>query len=396
MGSTLKLSRSIEGRDRPGTPTVLVHGVGSEKADWDGVVRALGDSSPIVSYDLRGHGDSPRMEGPWDLDDFVADHMDLMRELGIESSNLVGSSLGGLIAQAVALAHPESVERLVVLSAVAGRTAEERRAVLDRLDAIESDGVEGVAERSVQRWYTAEFRDRHPDAVSRRMRQFAANDRASYTAAYRVLATSDLADELSGIQAPTLVMTGSDDVGSPPRMSRLMAERIPDSRLVIIDGVKHAILHECPERVAAEIMSFLSPGDPGHPGAQSDGMSVRRAVLSDSYVDNALSRRDAVSVEFQDFITKYCWDEVWTDRRLSRREHSLLTLAMTAALGRMAEFEAHTVGALRNGLRPDELAAVLRQITVYCGVPAGVGAAGAIRKVLGDDHERRTDVLPTS
>lgn len=113
----------------------------------------------------------------------------------------------------------------------------------------------------------------------------------------------------------------------------------------------------------------------------TDGTAVRREVLGAEYVARALGRTDPISQEFQPFMTQYCWGEIWTDDRLARRERSLLVLAMTAALGRMAEFEAHALGALRNGITFDELAAVLRQITVYCGVPAGVNAAAALRNV---------------
>ena len=113
-----------------------------------------------------------------------------------------------------------------------------------------------------------------------------------------------------------------------------------------------------------------------------DGMTVRREVLGPEYVDRALSRDDQLSRDFQEFITEYCWGAIWTDDRLARRERSLLVLGMTAALGRMSEFEAHVRGALRNGVTEDELAATLRQITVYCGVPAGVNCAAALRAVL--------------
>jgi alkylhydroperoxidase/carboxymuconolactone decarboxylase family protein YurZ len=114
----------------------------------------------------------------------------------------------------------------------------------------------------------------------------------------------------------------------------------------------------------------------------TDAMTVRREVLGDEYVDRAVSRTDPFTLELQPFITEYCWGQIWTDDRLPRRERSLLVLAMTAALGRMAEFEAHAAGALRNGVTVDELGAVLRQITVYCGVPAGVNAAAALRAML--------------
>jgi 4-carboxymuconolactone decarboxylase len=115
-----------------------------------------------------------------------------------------------------------------------------------------------------------------------------------------------------------------------------------------------------------------------------EGLAVRRAVLGDEYVDKALAHDDALSTEFQEFVTEYCWRGVWTDKRLSRRDHSLLTLGITAALGRFSEFEIHLTGALRNGISPDELSAMLRQITVYCGVPAAVNCVGALRRALDD------------
>lgn len=114
----------------------------------------------------------------------------------------------------------------------------------------------------------------------------------------------------------------------------------------------------------------------------SPGMAVRRAVLGARYVDRATANTDALTVEFQDFVTEHCWGEIWTDDRLSRREHSLVTLAITAALGRMDEFEAHAAGALRNGIGPEQFPAIAKQIAVYAGVPAGVNATKAMRRVL--------------
>lgn len=113
-----------------------------------------------------------------------------------------------------------------------------------------------------------------------------------------------------------------------------------------------------------------------------DGMRVRRAVLGDEYVDHALSFDDDLSVEFQRFMTTYCWGEIWTDERLDPLQHSLLVLGMTAALGKTREFEAHARGALRNGLKPDHLIAVIRQIAVYAGVPAAVSLLDSTREVI--------------
>lgn len=115
------------------------------------------------------------------------------------------------------------------------------------------------------------------------------------------------------------------------------------------------------------------------------GMRVRRAVLGGEYVDKALSFDDDLSVEFQRFMTTYCWGEIWTDDRLEPLQHSLLVLGMTAALGKTREFEIHARGALRNGLKPEYLIAVIRQVAVYAGVPAAVSLLGSARSVI-DAH----------
>jgi 4-carboxymuconolactone decarboxylase len=119
----------------------------------------------------------------------------------------------------------------------------------------------------------------------------------------------------------------------------------------------------------------------------AEGLRVRREVLGDAYVDRATGPSDDMTVAFQPFMTSYCWGEIWTDETLPRRERSLLVLAMTAALGRTAELEAHTLGALNNGVTEAELLAVLKQITVYCGVPAGVTALKAMRQVIAKYNE---------
>lgn len=383
----VQLNRKVTHGALKGTPTVFIHGVGSSIECWNAVLEHFDPPGPVVCYDLRGHGESPKIPGPYQLDDFVEDHVGLLAELGFERANVVGFSLGGLIAQAIASRRPESVERVAILGAIAGRTADERAAVLRRLEAVEASGPVGTAAQGPGRWFTDDFAASHPDVVSRMMERLASTDRAGYEAAYRVLATNDLAGELHRIIAPALVMTGEGDVGSPPHMAQLMALRIPNAELVIIEGTKHGMLEERPERVARELSRFLRGGRNRIGELRAAGLAMRRGVLGDEYVERAMKNVDQLSAEFQQFITQYCWGEIWTDDRLSRRDHSLLTLAMTAALGKTNELEAHTRGALRNGITPDELAAVLRQITVYCGVPAGVGAARAMRGVLYPDKD---------
>jgi 4-carboxymuconolactone decarboxylase len=116
------------------------------------------------------------------------------------------------------------------------------------------------------------------------------------------------------------------------------------------------------------------------------GMEIRREVLGSRYVDEASSHTDDLTVEFQRFMTTYCWGGIWNDDRLSREQHSLLVLGITAALGKTREFEIHARGALRNGLTPEQLTAAVRQIAVYAGVPAAVSMLEGARKAIAE-HE---------
>jgi len=116
----------------------------------------------------------------------------------------------------------------------------------------------------------------------------------------------------------------------------------------------------------------------------TDALQVRREVLGDEYVDNSTAHSDELTRELQAFVTNYCWGEIWTDERLSRAQHSLVVMAITAALGRMREFDIHARGALRNGITPDQLTAVLRQIAVYAGVPAAVSGLPILRSAIAD------------
>ena len=122
-------------------------------------------------------------------------------------------------------------------------------------------------------------------------------------------------------------------------------------------------------------------------GTYDRGLAKRRKVLGDEYVDRALNNVDDFNRDFQRIVTQYCWGEAWGDETLTPRERSILNLGMIAALGKMPEFEAHTRGALRNGLTPNEIRAVLTQITAYCGFPIGVDCFRVARKVI-DEHKK--------
>ncbi len=111
-------------------------------------------------------------------------------------------------------------------------------------------------------------------------------------------------------------------------------------------------------------------------------MRVRREVLGDEHVDRAIERISEHTRDFQDFITRYAWGEIWTRPGLDRRTRSCITLTALVALGRFEELEMHIRGARRNGLTPDEIKEVLLQCAVYCGVPAANTAFAVFQRVL--------------
>ena len=239
------------------TPVMLIHGVGADGRSWDQIAPALAAEFRVLRLDLRGHGQSGHIEGALTLDDFIRDVVDVLDACAVPAAHIVGFSLGGMIAQGIALQHVERVRRLVLLSAVAGRTAEERERVQTRLAILREQGVAAITGAAQERWFTPAFIARNPDLVRQRMRQLHENHAPSYAAAYTVFSTSDLGDRLHAIRVPTLIATGEHDVGSNTRMARFMHEQIEGSSLELLPDLRHSILVEAPELVAGLVRDFL-------------------------------------------------------------------------------------------------------------------------------------------
>lgn len=118
--------------------------------------------------------------------------------------------------------------------------------------------------------------------------------------------------------------------------------------------------------------------------AHSEGMTVRREVLSDAHVDRAEAGKTEFTEEFQDFITRYAWGEIWTRPGLNRRMRSACVLTALIAAGHWEEFEMHVRAAIGNGLTPDEIKEILLQSAIYLSVPSANNAFKHAQKVLAD------------
>jgi pimeloyl-ACP methyl ester carboxylesterase len=240
-----------------GAPVVLIHGLGGNLQSWDFVANQLNSQFRVIRYDLRGHGETDNPKGPWVLDDFINDLKQILQSLNIEQCALVGFSLGGLISQGFAIQYPEYINKLVILSAVAGRTEAERLKVVERVRNLEEGNLDTNIELAMDRWFSPKFRETHPEKVQARINVLQSNAPQGYLNAYRVFGHGDLADELHKISCPTLVMTGEFDPGSNVRMSQLMHAKIPNSKLEILPILRHSVLVEGPDIVAKKLNKFL-------------------------------------------------------------------------------------------------------------------------------------------
>ena len=249
----VEIAACIEGQ---GPPIALVHGVGAGLDSWDRIAERLKPRFTVIRADLRGHGRSSRIEN-CRMADFVGDLAATLDAFNVPQIDLVGFSLGGLIAQWFALQHPKRVERLVLISTVAERTPTERARVLERADKMRDEGIASVVSAAEDRWFTPAFKAANPDKVALRLSQLKANDHRSYAAAYRVFAEADEGVELEKIRASTLVMTGENDIGSNTRMARRMHEAIAGSKLVILPELRHSVLMEAPDMIADLLLDFL-------------------------------------------------------------------------------------------------------------------------------------------
>jgi 3-oxoadipate enol-lactonase len=240
-----------------GPPITLIHGIGASTDSWAGVVPLLSDRFACLSYDLRGHGRSEVVPGRYGLEAYIEDLAALLDDRGIEDTHLAGHSLGGVIAQAFALRYPERTKSAILVSTAACRTADEREAILALARTVAREGAGFIMERAMERWFTPGFQTAHPEVIARRKARVLETDPASFAGAFRIYAESDLGDQLHRIAAPTLILTGENDVGSNPRIARAMAERIPGAELEILPDLRHAVLLEAPAVVAEKIAAFV-------------------------------------------------------------------------------------------------------------------------------------------
>src|SRR3984885_6851679 len=234
-----------------------MHGIGASRHSWDGLIRHLKSEFRCVSYDLRGHGSSPLPKPPYTLDDLVEDLEALRQELHLEKAHFAGHSLGGMIGPAYARRYPDHVRSLGLYSTAAFRTEDDAARVRGVVASMRAKGIPPVLETLKERWFTPEFAARCPEVIERRMQQVIDTDRDVFLSVFDIYAETEMAPWISEIRHPSLVLTGENDGGCSPRLNAQIAASMPNAELVILPALRHAILLEAPEAVAAPVLDFL-------------------------------------------------------------------------------------------------------------------------------------------
>lgn len=247
-----------------GPPVYFAHGIGSRGSSWNAVIDGLEDAFTCVAYDQRGHGASPITPVPFDLDDLVDDLEQLRQTLGHERIHVVGHSLGGQIGPRYAQRFPEHTASVVLLSTAAGRTEEDRGRLAAVIARLRSEGIPEVLPTLVNRWYTDEFCEARPDAIENRIHQVVTTPPEVFLTVFDIYAETEMAPWLGEVRAPCLVMTGEHDPGCSPRHNRFIDDALPDSELVILEGLRHSITVEGPDRIIPPLRNFLHKTTKSH------------------------------------------------------------------------------------------------------------------------------------
>ncbi|MEV4784270.1 bifunctional 3-oxoadipate enol-lactonase/4-carboxymuconolactone decarboxylase PcaDC [Streptomyces tuirus] len=417
--------------DGPDDAPVLILGpsLGTTWHMWDRQIPELIKQWRVFRFDLPGHGGAPAYPAG-SVSDLTTRLLATLEGLGVQRFGYAGCALGGAVGIELALRHPERLASLALIAASPRfGSADEFR---QRGVIVRTNGLDPIARTAPERWFTGGFAAAQPAITEWAVQMVRTTDPGCYIASCEALASFDVRSELGRVGVPTLVLVGSDDQVTGPAEARTLVAGIPDARLAVVPGASHLVPVEQPAAVTdllvrhfstawqpafetstgqtalppAAHKPVLSPAPPqppqtgpvaeiapvavppqaqGRPDPYDAGIKVRREVLGDAHVDRALAQADEFSGDFQEFITRYAWGEIWDRPGLDRRTRSCVTLTALVAGGHLDELAFHTRAALRNGLTPGEIKEVLLQAAVYCGVPAANSAFKVAQQVIREE-----------
>lgn len=246
-----------------GPPLVLLHPLGVDSTVWAPAETELPGLS-LLAYDLPGHGRTPAPAQRCTVEDLAEQLAGILTDAGRGPAHVVGVSLGGLVAQVLAAAHPALVDRLVLVDAVATYPPPVREQWRARPQVVREQGMAPLLAPTLDLWFTAAALEQGHPAVETVRRLFLAGDPEGYARACEALEVADTTAVVPRIGAPTLVLCGDDDAPPFTAAAPWLAATVQDGRLVWLSPARHAGALEQPGQFYGAVRSFLSgPGDGG-------------------------------------------------------------------------------------------------------------------------------------
>ena len=244
-----------------GAPLLLIHGLGYARWGWEPVLPGLAERFDVVLFDNRGIGESDAPPGPYTAAEMADDAIQALDEAGVDRAHVVGTSLGGMVAQELALGYPDRVDRLVLACTTPGGPnahpmPQQTVALMAEAATLEP----AVAlRRFVENALAPATVAKHPELVDRILthRIATAQDPVAWAAQVAAGATFDAFERLGALAAQALVQHGDEDVVVDPRNADLLVELLPDAHLERLPGTGHLFFWEAPERFVSSVSTFL-------------------------------------------------------------------------------------------------------------------------------------------
>lgn len=242
-----------EDGDPDGPPVVFANSLGTDLRLWDDVVSRMSRKYRLIRFDKRGHGLSDVPPAPYSMGALVTDTERLIEHAGAHECVFVGLSIGGMIAQALAVKRPDLIRGMVISNTAAkiGTKAMWE----ERIRGCREEGIESLADAVIERWFAKEFRSTPELRLWRNM--LTSTPLEGYVGCAAAISGTDLLTPTSGLRLPTLAIAGSEDGSTPPDLVRETADLVPGSKFRLIRGAGHLPCVEKPDEYARLLATFL-------------------------------------------------------------------------------------------------------------------------------------------
>lgn len=252
----IQAGRIAYSRRGTGRPLALLHPIGVDRSWWDEYIESWASSYDVIAIDMRGHGDSSAVTSAITLADHAADVAAVLRQERVDGVTLIGVSMGGMVAQRVAIQFPELVGGMILCATAGGFPDDVRPRIRARGDTSRQGAMSEVIDETISRWFAADTP--RPDLVAKCRARLAADDWFSWSANWEAISRLDNLAELRAVPLPALVVAGDADASIPVAVSQKIADALPNGRFVSIPGAAHFGAFDMRETFAPVFDAFLS------------------------------------------------------------------------------------------------------------------------------------------